>query len=148
MVCPRLEHIRFPSHMSKPSTEVEHPTCSSDFCSGLDNPGKTHGVDFLVLAWPKPLPGSPVILLFELALCITLPGVGPGTIYHSWTIALDDPGKLKRLGQPCICHTRVESMSTESVVRPESPSLQLVLHIRAYLGQRLVLDRSRIGHNL
>ena len=54
---------------------------------GLDSPCKTQGDESLVPAWPKAVPGSPDILLFELVLCVTLPGVGPGRIHHCWTPA-------------------------------------------------------------
>ncbi len=35
----------------------------------------------------RPCQGSPSILLFELVLCIALPGVDPGKIGHCWIIS-------------------------------------------------------------
>ncbi len=44
--------------------------------------------------------GFPDILLLELALCVTLPGICPGKIHHWWTIPWDDPGKFTRPVRP------------------------------------------------
>ncbi len=68
---------------------------------GPNNPGKTHGDESLVPAWPKAVPGVFGILLFELVLCFALPGLAPAksTIagpFHGVTLAnpkgLSSPG--------------------------------------------------------
>ncbi len=73
-------------------TSSLHPRCSNwrqgtwimnATCPGLDSPGRTHGDDFLVPAWPKAVPGLPWHLPFELVLGITLPRVGPGQGWHN-----------------------------------------------------------------
>ncbi len=49
---------------------------------GWTAPAKPTGMTPWSRHGQRPGQGSPGILLFELVLCITLPGVGPGKIHH------------------------------------------------------------------
>ncbi len=63
----------------------------------------------------RPCQGSPGILLSELVLCITLPGVGPGKIHHCWIILWGNPGKFTRPVQHWLCCMKAGCMIRGSV---------------------------------
>ncbi len=74
--------------------------------------------------------GSHCILVFELALCITFLGVGPGKIHHCWTLSRGtrgaNPGKFTRPVQSWVALLMSDLTNLhEDSVRPFSQQLHM-----------------------